>query len=99
MKPVYVLICRRVVTHPNQWTISELRIEKGIHDNACFRQVHIGEYSNKGINFPTIKTPNMRKVVFKVSFIVRFDSVTVSHIHRFLHHIHLLFSYSFVRTD
>ena len=36
MKPVYFSICRAFVTHPDQWTIVELRIEKGIYDDASF---------------------------------------------------------------
>ena len=28
MKPVYFSICCAIVTHPDQWTITELRIEK-----------------------------------------------------------------------
>ena len=37
MKPVYFSICRAIVTHPNQCTIVELRIEKGIYEHASFR--------------------------------------------------------------
>ena len=37
MKPVYFSICCEIVTHPDQWTILELRIEKSIHNHASFR--------------------------------------------------------------
>ena len=38
MSPVYFSICCVIVTHPNQWAVIELRIEKGVHENASFRQ-------------------------------------------------------------
>ena len=41
MKPVYFSICRAIVTHPDQWAIAELRIEKSIHYHASFRYVHV----------------------------------------------------------
>ena len=37
MKPVYFSICHVIMTHPDQWTLVELRIEKDIHDHAPFR--------------------------------------------------------------
>ena len=37
MKPVYFPICCAIVTHPDKWTIIELRIEKSIHCHASFR--------------------------------------------------------------
>ena len=36
MKPAYFPICRTIVTYPNQRTITELRNEKGIQENASF---------------------------------------------------------------
>ena len=33
----YFFICCAIVTHPYQWTIIELRIEKSIYNNASFR--------------------------------------------------------------
>ena len=30
------------MTHPYKWAITELRVEKGIHENLSFRKVHIG---------------------------------------------------------
>ena len=42
LKPVYFSICCAIVTHPNQWTVIELRIEKGVHENASFRQAIYG---------------------------------------------------------
>ena len=36
MKPVYFSICRANVTHSNQWTIVNLRIEKSIDDHVSF---------------------------------------------------------------
>ena len=29
------------MTHANQWPVVELRIEKGVHENASSSQVHI----------------------------------------------------------
>ena len=34
MKPVYFFSCCAIVTHPDQLTIIELRIEKSIHNHA-----------------------------------------------------------------
>ena len=34
MKPVYISICSAIVSHPDQWTIIELRIEESIHNHA-----------------------------------------------------------------
>ena len=36
-KPAYFSIGRAIVTHPDQWTITELRNEKSIHEHASFR--------------------------------------------------------------
>ena len=33
----YFSIFCAVLTHPDQWTIVELQIEKGIHDHVLFR--------------------------------------------------------------
>ena len=37
MKSVYFSVCRAIVTHPDQWKIVKLQIEKGIYDHAPFR--------------------------------------------------------------
>ena len=37
MKPAYFYICLAIVTHPDQWTIVALQIEKSVHDHASFR--------------------------------------------------------------
>ena len=45
MKPVWFSMCCAIVKHPNQWAVTELRIEESIHENASFRVVYIGSYS------------------------------------------------------
>ena len=45
MKPVCFSMCCAIVKHLNQWTVTELRIEESIHENASFRLVYIGSYS------------------------------------------------------
>ena len=37
----YFAIYRAIVTHPDQWTIIKLRIEKSIHNHAPFIEVRI----------------------------------------------------------
>ena len=39
MKPIYFSICCAIVTHPDQWTIIELRIEKSIHAQSMHRAI------------------------------------------------------------
>ena len=45
MKPAYFSIYCVIVIHLNQLIVTELRIEKGVHENESFRQVHIWSYS------------------------------------------------------
>ena len=44
MKPVHLSTCYAIVTHPSQWTVTEMRIKKGFYENASFREVHITSY-------------------------------------------------------
>ena len=44
MKPAYFSIYCVIVIHSNQLTVTELRIEKGVHENESFKQADIWSY-------------------------------------------------------